>query len=113
MLRNLDGWVPRGRNIAEETWCTVAFSGCQPNVCPFDYLQCGADDGFGMLLELLQETEKASIIRTAAYLRNLQQAAQADSLSNVMGSKTSTNHEGRLLQHLWALEHRLLAEGLT
>ena len=82
MLRNLDGWVPRGRNIAEETWCTVAFSGCQPNVCPFDYLQCGADDGFGMLLELLQETEKASIIRTAAYLRNLQQAAQADSLSN-------------------------------
>ena len=54
----------------------------EPNVCPFDYLQCGADDGFGMLLELLQETEKASIIRTAAYLRNLQQAAQADSLSN-------------------------------
>lgn len=68
----------------------------EPNVCLFDYLQCGADDGFGMLLELLQETEKASIIRTAAYLRNLQQAAQADSLSNVMGSKTSTNHKGRL-----------------
>ena len=80
-------WVPRGRNIAEETRCTVAFSGCQlspmsavSTICNVERtMDSACCSNFFKKRKRLQSSE---LLHTCIYLRNLQQAAQADSLSN-------------------------------